>query len=180
MKKEEIVKMINEVTYTPKAHIATIPLLEEWCKEYGYQLVKEKAGSYYLREKEVVEDWTLPFEVEEMSDEDTCDTLYLLERETGGTFDLHLYAFLRKQKDGKPVDFGAFDTEKPDWIIDLDYMVQKGVIRLEDGKLIMGDYSSFRRDDSFYRTDLSRQAKFICYVNGEKKELRTDKRNYQR
>ena len=77
MKKEEIVKMINEATYTPKTYLSTIPLLEDWCKEHGYELVKEKPGDYYIREKEVIEDWTLPFYIEKMGsmeEKDICNT----------------------------------------------------------------------------------------------------------
>lgn len=69
-------------------------------------MVKEKPGDYYLREKEVIEDWTLPLYIEEMGaneKQDKCnvykdipfDTLYLLEHETHGFFELPLYAFLR-------------------------------------------------------------------------------------
>lgn len=190
MKKQEIIEMFHKADCVSKTHIQSLDLLEKYCVERGYELIKEGRGDYRLREFEAVEDWTKPikFVYEDFGEDkfNECngvpiELIAVLANETNGFFDPRVYTYLLNHKDGGIVDFGPAIAKygHNNWIIDLDILAAYGVIEEDyDSIWIHNYFQRFEFTNCQERPKIGRQGKFKCYINGTVEELTTDKQNW--
>ena len=151
MKKQEIIEMFHKVDYVPKTRVQSVDLLEKYCIERGYELIKEKQGEYRLREFEAIEDWTKPLKfVYENFGEDKfgecngvpIELIAVIQHETMGTFDPRIFSYILNHKDGDIIDFGDALVKFNDksWIIDLDILAAYGVLEEDYDCILVHNY----------------------------------------